>query len=71
MDYRVREGTQLAHRAVVMSVKRDIAPYLKQLMGTWFISPFDSHPSAANIAKTSFQVLDFEFANVSFPHIYI
>lgn len=56
IDYRVREAAQQAHRAIVLSVKRDIAPYLKQVMGTWFVSPFDSYPSAANIAKTSFQV---------------
>lgn len=56
VDYRVREAAQQAHRAIVLSVKRDIAPYLKQVMGTWFVSPFDSYPSAANIAKTSFQV---------------
>lgn len=55
-DYRVREAAQQAHRAIVMAVKRDIAPYLKQLMGTWFVSPFDSHPLAASIAKSSFQV---------------
>lgn len=56
IDYRVREAAQQAHRAIVMSVKRDIAPYLKLLMGTWFVSPFDSHPLAASVAKASFQV---------------
>lgn len=55
-DYRVREATQQAHRVFVLAVKRDIAPYLKQLIGTWFVSPFDSHPLAASIAKSSFQV---------------
>lgn len=58
IDYRVREAAQQAHRAIVMTVKRDIAPYLKQLMGVWFVSPFDSHPSAANLARTSFQVFE-------------
>lgn len=58
IDYRVREAAQQAHRAIVMTVKRDIAPYLKQLMGVWFVSPFDSHLSAANLARTSFQVLE-------------
>lgn len=57
IDYRVREAAQQAHRAIVMAVKRDIAPYLKQLMGIWFVSPFDSHPLAASIARTSFQVI--------------
>lgn len=61
IDFRVREAAQQAHRAIVMAVKRDIAPYLKHLMGTWFVSPFDSHTLAANIAKTSFQVRNSAF----------
>ena len=56
IDCRVREAAQQAHRALVVSVKRDIAPFMKQFMGTWFVSRFDSHLSAANIAKSSFQV---------------
>ncbi|XP_065225730.1 E3 ubiquitin-protein ligase listerin [Planococcus citri] len=54
-DYRVREAAQQAHRVFVLAVKRDIAPYLKQLIGAWFVSPFDSHPLAASVAKSSFQ----------------
>lgn len=71
IDFRVREATQQAHRAIVMAVKRDIAPYLKQIMGTWFVSPFDSHTLAANIAKTSFQVSSFTFFYKLYSYLFI
>lgn len=56
LEHRVREAAHQAHRAVVKSAKRNIAPYLRQLAGPWFISQYDTYPPAATAAAQSFQV---------------
>lgn len=56
VEHRVREATHNAHRAVVLKVKRNLAPYLKQLAGPWFTSQYDTYPPAASAATLSFEV---------------
>lgn len=56
-EHRVREATHIAHRAVVLKVKRGIAPQLKQLVGPWFTSQYDTYAPAAAAATQSFQVI--------------
>ncbi|XP_075215935.1 E3 ubiquitin-protein ligase listerin [Lycorma delicatula] len=54
-EHRVREAAHNAHRAVVSSVGRSIAPYLKVIAGAWFTSQYDTYPPAASAASLSFQ----------------
>ncbi|GLV42170.1 Listerin E3 ubiquitin protein ligase 1 [Carabus blaptoides fortunei] len=55
VEHRVREATHNAHRSVVLKVKRNLAPYLKQLAGPWFTSQYDTYPPAASAATLSFE----------------
>ncbi|XP_048520636.1 E3 ubiquitin-protein ligase listerin [Dendroctonus ponderosae] len=54
-DNKIREATQHVHRTIVLKAKRDIAPYLKQLMATWYISQYDNYPAAARAAAQAFK----------------
>ncbi|CAL1683944.1 unnamed protein product [Lasius platythorax] len=54
IDHRVREAAQLAHAAVAKRIGKGIAAYLKQLIGAWFISQYDTYPPAASAAINSF-----------------
>ncbi|XP_011257020.1 uncharacterized protein LOC105251738 [Camponotus floridanus] len=54
IDHRVREAAQLAHAAVAKRVGKGIVIYLKQLIGAWFISQYDTYPPAASAAINSF-----------------
>lgn len=56
VEHRVREGVHQAHNVVAKKVKRNLAPYLKQLAGPWFTSQYDTYPPAASAAKVSFEV---------------
>ncbi|XP_050305694.1 E3 ubiquitin-protein ligase listerin [Anthonomus grandis grandis] len=53
-DNRIREAAQNAHNLIVLKVKRDIAPFLKQLMAPWYISQYDNYPPAATAAAQAF-----------------
>lgn len=55
-EHRVREATHLAHYEVVVKVKRNLAPFLKQLIGPWFTSQYDTYPPAASAATRAFEV---------------
>lgn len=55
-EHRVREASHLAQRAVAVKAKRNLAPYLKQLIGPWFTSQYDSYAPAASAAQQAFQV---------------
>ncbi|CAH0381774.1 unnamed protein product [Bemisia tabaci] len=55
IDHKVREVCQEAHRIMVNKAGRNIAPSLKQLIGPWFLSAFDSFPLAAQKAVLSFE----------------
>ncbi|XP_043106094.1 E3 ubiquitin-protein ligase listerin [Puntigrus tetrazona] len=54
-DRRVREATQLAFEQLVLKVKRNLAPYLKSIMGHWLISQCDTYSPAASAASSAFQ----------------
>lgn len=58
-DRRVREATQQAFEQLVLKVKRNLAPYLKSIMGHWLISQCDTYPPAASAASVAF--------NAAFP----
>lgn len=56
VDNRVREGVHKTHHQLIIKVKRNIAPYLKQLMAPWFTSQYDTYPPAASAASQAFTV---------------
>nr|XP_055064559.1 E3 ubiquitin-protein ligase listerin [Misgurnus anguillicaudatus] len=58
-DRRVREATQQALEQLVLKVKRNLAPYLKSIMGHWLISQCDTYSPAASAASVAF--------NAAFP----
>ncbi|XP_040576055.1 E3 ubiquitin-protein ligase listerin [Lepeophtheirus salmonis] len=55
-DRRIRTAAQQAHLNVVKHAGREIAPQLKSLASTWFISCSDPHAPAASLAFKSFSV---------------
>lgn len=71
VDHRVREGVQVAHGTLVKKVGKNIAVYLKQLAGPWFVSQYDQYPPAASAATNCFNVrlLILKDSNLSFQCI--
>lgn len=63
-DNRVREAAQNAHCIIVQKAKREIAPFLKQLMASWYISQYDNYPPAAAAATKAFKVGSFNVQGV-------
>ncbi|CAL1573458.1 unnamed protein product [Knipowitschia caucasica] len=57
MDYdrRIREATQIAFEQLVLKVRRNLAPFLKSLMGHWILSQCDTYSPAASAAWRAFQ----------------
>uniref|UniRef100_UPI00398EDAED E3 ubiquitin-protein ligase listerin isoform X2 n=1 Tax=Pristiophorus japonicus TaxID=55135 RepID=UPI00398EDAED len=55
-DRRVREAVQQAFEPLILQVKRNLAPYLKSIMGHWLIAQCDTYTPAASAAKVAFQV---------------
>lgn len=55
----MREATQQAFEQLVLKVKRNLAPYLKSIMGHWLISQCDTYSPAASAASVAF--------NAAFP----
>ncbi|XP_048459323.1 E3 ubiquitin-protein ligase listerin isoform X2 [Rhincodon typus] len=55
-DRRVREAVQQAFEILVLQVKRNLAPYLKIIMGHWLVAQCDTYNPAASAAKVAFQV---------------
>ncbi|CAG9822593.1 unnamed protein product [Phaedon cochleariae] len=51
IDNRVREATHSVHHQIILKAKRNIAPFLKQLMAPWFTSQYDPYPPAASVAS--------------------
>ncbi|KAL1788946.1 E3 ubiquitin-protein ligase listerin [Sigmodon hispidus] len=54
-DRRVREATQQAFEKLILKVKKQLAPYLKSLMGYWLMAQCDTYPPAATAAKDAFE----------------
>nr|XP_033798276.1 E3 ubiquitin-protein ligase listerin isoform X2 [Geotrypetes seraphini] len=55
-DRRVREATQLAFHQLILKVKKNLAPYLKSIMGYWLIAQCDAYSPAASAAVMAFEV---------------
>ncbi|XP_072370137.1 E3 ubiquitin-protein ligase listerin isoform X2 [Scyliorhinus torazame] len=55
-DRRVREAVQQAFEPLILQVKRNLAPYLKSIMGHWLIAQCDTYNPAASAANVAFQV---------------
>ncbi|BES87922.1 RING [Nesidiocoris tenuis] len=55
VDHKVREATQCAHKAIAVRVGRNMAPFVKQIVPSWFISQCDTHPPAASAAALAFK----------------
>lgn len=54
-DRRLREATQQAFEQLILKVRRNLAPYLKGIMGHWLIAQCDTHSPAASAANVAFQ----------------
>uniref|UniRef100_A0A2R8N1H3 E3 ubiquitin-protein ligase listerin n=1 Tax=Callithrix jacchus TaxID=9483 RepID=A0A2R8N1H3_CALJA len=54
-DRRVREATQQAFEKLILKVKKQLAPYLKSLMGYWLMAQCDTYTPAAFAAKDAFE----------------
>ncbi|XP_058884679.1 E3 ubiquitin-protein ligase listerin-like isoform X1 [Acipenser ruthenus] len=54
-DRRVREATEQAFEQLILKVKRNLAPYLKSIMGYWLIAQCDTYSPAASAANVAFQ----------------
>ncbi|KAK7480178.1 hypothetical protein BaRGS_00028563 [Batillaria attramentaria] len=54
VDHRVRECTQNAMATLVGRVRRNLAPYLKNVMGAWLLSQNDTYPTVASAARKAF-----------------
>ncbi|KAG8228078.1 hypothetical protein J437_LFUL000078 [Ladona fulva] len=55
IDHRVREASHQAHRQLAVLAKKNIAPYLKVIVGPWFIGQYDTYAPAASAARSAFQ----------------
>ncbi|KAJ8027197.1 E3 ubiquitin-protein ligase listerin [Holothuria leucospilota] len=54
-DKRVREGCQHSFQHLIVKCGRNLAPYLKQLMGSWLLGQCDNYPPGALAAKMAFK----------------
>uniref|UniRef100_A0ACB8FHJ2 Listerin E3 ubiquitin protein ligase 1 n=1 Tax=Sphaerodactylus townsendi TaxID=933632 RepID=A0ACB8FHJ2_9SAUR len=54
-DRRVREATQQAFEHLILKVKKNLAPHLKNLMGHWLIAQCDTYSPAASAATAAFE----------------
>uniref|UniRef100_A0A3B3ZXD6 E3 ubiquitin-protein ligase listerin n=1 Tax=Periophthalmus magnuspinnatus TaxID=409849 RepID=A0A3B3ZXD6_9GOBI len=54
-DRRIREATQIAFEQLVLKVRRNLAPFLKSLMGHWILSQCDTYTPAASAAWRAFE----------------
>ncbi|XP_076824232.1 E3 ubiquitin-protein ligase listerin-like [Clavelina lepadiformis] len=54
-DRRIRESIQNAVQKLSQYAGKDIAPYLKDIMGCWWISQSDSYSPAASAARRAFE----------------
>ncbi|GFQ68562.1 e3 ubiquitin-protein ligase listerin [Trichonephila clavata] len=53
-DRRIREAAHQANGKLMSKVKRDIAPYLKNIMSVWLLGQCDLYAPAASVAQTIF-----------------
>ncbi|XP_056016029.1 E3 ubiquitin-protein ligase listerin-like isoform X2 [Ostrea edulis] len=55
VDHRVRDVTQSAMNTLVLRMRKNLAPHLKNLMGAWLLSQCDTYPTVATAAQQAFQ----------------
>ena len=53
-DRRVREASHCTFQEIVTRVGRDLAPYLKQVLGAWLVAQCDPYAPAATAAQQAF-----------------
>ncbi|XP_035204412.1 E3 ubiquitin-protein ligase listerin-like [Stegodyphus dumicola] len=53
-DRRIREATHEANGKLIFKVKREVAPYLKNIMGVWLLGQCDLYAPAATSAQATF-----------------
>lgn len=53
-DRRIREAAHQANGKLMSKVKREIAPYLKSIMGVWLLGQCDFYAPAASVAQDIF-----------------
>ncbi|KAG8175436.1 hypothetical protein JTE90_028235, partial [Oedothorax gibbosus] len=53
-DRRVREATHTANGKLLQKVKREVAPFLKGIMGAWLVGQCDAHAPASSAAQATF-----------------
>lgn len=54
-DRRVRENLHKSHYQLSVKLGRNLAPFLKEIMGAWFTSQCDTYAPAASLATHSLQ----------------
>ena len=60
-ERRIRECTFNCHKIIVSSLKKKLAPYLKELIGIWLAGRFDNWPQSSKFAIESFEVQYFKY----------
>ncbi|XP_052088236.1 E3 ubiquitin-protein ligase listerin-like [Mytilus californianus] len=55
VDHKVRECTQQSMNTLVLRVRKNLAPYLKSLMGSWLLCQCDTYPTVSTAAQQAFQ----------------
>ena len=50
----MREASHCTFQEIITQVGRDLAPYLKQLLGPWLVAQCDPYAPAATAAKQAF-----------------
>ncbi|KAK6175849.1 hypothetical protein SNE40_014229 [Patella caerulea] len=53
-DHKVREAVQQTFLIITSQIKKEIAPYLKSIMGCWILSQCDTYPTVASAANQAF-----------------
>ena len=56
-DRSVRESCQECYSRITDRLKNKLAPYLKEVMGTWLMAQCDCHQQSALLAKKAFDAL--------------
>jgi len=51
----VREALQQALTAMTVRARKQLAPYLRGLMGAWVLSQCDTYPTVSTAAANAFQ----------------
>ena len=58
VDYRVRQSAALVLQAMVQTDRKKLAPILKQIIGPWLCSLYDTHREVTKTSTESIEVRD-------------